>query len=53
MPPTPNNMGKTMNKQRGFTLVEAAIAIGVVALLVAFFAIGAGIAVRRPQVTLG
>ena len=29
------------------------IAIGVVALLVAFFAIGAGIAVRRPQVTLG
>ena len=28
------------------------IAIGVVALLVAFFAVGAGIAIRRPQVTL-
>ncbi len=28
------------------------IAIGVGALLVAFFAIGAGIAARRPQVTL-
>ena len=28
------------------------IAVGVVALLVAFFAIGAGIAARRPHVTL-
>jgi flagellar motor component MotA len=28
------------------------IAIGVVALLVAFFALGAGIAARRPHVTL-
>jgi len=31
---------------------STSIAIGVVVLLIAFFALGAGVAARRPQVTL-